>query len=101
MKRIVLVILLCAMLWAPAVIASPPDNVYRLEQQMEATVQGGAGHITLFAGTNDVVFSIYTITGQVVRVVRVAADSRVTLELPKGFYIVKCGSQWSRKVVVC
>lgn len=90
------------MLWSPAVIASAPDNVSRLEQlqSVEATVQGGVGHITLIAGANDVVFNIYTITGQVVRVVRVPADSHSTLELPKGFYIVKCGSQWSRKVVV-
>ena len=34
------------------------------------------------------------------KVVRVPAGNHVTLDLPQGFYIVKCNNQWSRKVVV-
>lgn len=66
----------------------------------EASVQGGVGHLVLIAGESDTVFGVYSITGQLLRTVRVAAGSRVTIEMPKGFYIVRCGNRGSRKVVV-
>ena len=61
---------------------------------------GGVGRVSLYAGTTDAVFSIYSITGQLLRVVRLQADQRQTVDMPKGFYIVRCNNQWSRKVVV-
>lgn len=90
------------MLAAPAVMATPDCNVQRIEQTRtsSATVQGGVGHITLIAGNVAEEFSLYSITGQLLRVVQVPANSQVTIDAPKGFYIVRCGSQWSRKVVV-
>jgi len=80
-----------------------PDNF--LPQRIEATVtgpvaQGAEGRIVFTAGSSDVAFNVYSITGQLVKVVRVSADQRVSVDFPKGFYIVKCGNQWSRKVVV-
>lgn len=51
------------------------------------------------AASTDCHFSIYSITGQLVKTVDVAASTRVTVDLPKGYYIVKC-SAWARKVVV-
>ena len=72
-------------------------------QRMEsvaANATGGTGRITLSAGSSDAVFQIYSITGQLIKTVRVNADSHSTVEMPKGFYVVKCNGQWSRKVIV-
>ena len=58
------------------------------------------GHIVLTAGSAEAVFNIYSITGQLLKTVKVPADGHVTVDLPKGFYIVRYKNQWSRKVVV-
>lgn len=80
-----------------------PDSF--LPQRVETvatgpTAQGAEGRIVFTAGSSDAIFNVYSITGQLVKVVRVSADQRVTVDFPKGFYIVKCSNQWSRKVVV-
>jgi hypothetical protein len=79
-----------------------PDNF--LPQRVETTTgpvaQGAEGRIVLIAGNSDATFNVYSITGQLVKVVRVSAEMRTAVDFPKGFYIVKCGNQWSRKVVV-
>lgn len=102
MKKYLIIGLLCTMLATPVVMALPDENEPRLEQSrsVSATVQGGVGHITLWAGNDAEEFSLYSITGQLLRVVQVPANSQVTIDAPKGFYIVRCGSRWSRKVVV-
>ena len=102
MKRI-LYILTC-LLAIGAVSAVPvPDNF--LPQRVESAVtgpvaQGAEGRIIFIAGTSDATFNVYSITGQLIKVVRVSADQKVSVDFPKGFFIVKCGNQWSRKVVV-
>jgi len=79
-----------------------PDNF--LPQRVETTTgpvaQGAEGRIVFIAGNSDATFNVYSITGQLVKVVRVSAEMRTAVDFPKGFYIVKCGNQWSRKVVV-
>ncbi len=87
---------------APVVSTAVDAKADRIEQShvADATAQGGVGRIYLSAGNNDAVFNIYSITGQLLRTVRVAADSQVAIDAPKGFYIVRYGNQWSRKVVV-
>ena len=80
-----------------------PDNF--LPQHVETTTtgpvaQGSEGRIVFIAGNSDATFNVYSITGQLVKVVRVSADQRTSVDFPKGFYIVKCSNQWSRKVVV-
>ena len=101
--RRMLYILTC-MLAIGAVNAVPvPDNF--LPQRVESAVQGpvaqGAeGRIVFIAGNSDATFNVYSITGQQIKVVRVSADQRASVDFPKGFYIVRCGNQWSRKVVV-
>lgn len=44
-------------------------------------------------------FEIFSITGQLIKSVNVPASTRVRIELPKGFYIVKCES-WTRRIMV-
>ncbi len=101
--RRALYILTC-LLAMGAVHAFPtPDNF--LPQRIENTATGptavGAeGRIVFTAGSSDATFNVHSITGQLVKVVRVSADQRASVDFPKGFYIVKCSNQWSRKVVV-
>jgi hypothetical protein len=102
MKRL-LYIVVCLLAMGAAVAAPVPDNF--LPQRVETavtgpTAQGAEGRIIFTAGNSDAVFNVYSITGQLVKVVRVSAEQRVSVELPKGFYIVKFSNQWSRKVVV-
>ena len=80
-----------------------PDSF--LPQRIETAnngpvAQGAEGRIVFIAGNSDATFNVYSITGQLVKVVRVGAEQRTSVDFPKGFYIVKCSNQWSRKVVV-
>ncbi len=43
-------------------------------------------------------FEVYSITGQLVKKFRLE-NGRFTLELSRGYYIVKCAS-WSKKVII-
>ncbi len=101
MKRIASILFICVALsvtvaWAAAPVALPAvENV-----SIPATVRAAEGRIVLSAGTSDATFGIYSITGQLLRTVRIAAESHTTIEMPKGFYIVRCNGSWSRKVVV-
>jgi hypothetical protein len=101
MKRLLYIFTLCVALAVGSVsvtmVASP-----RIEQVSsdETTVLGGKGTIAMVAGDSDVTFNIFSITGQLIKSVRVNAGTKVTIDVPKGFYIVKCVGKWSRKVVV-
>ena len=102
MKRL-LYIAICLLAMGGIQAVPAPDSF--LPQRVETAVtgpavQGGEGRIVFTAGANDATFNVYSITGQLVKVVRVSAEQRATVEFPKGFYIVRCGNQWSRKVVV-
>ena len=101
MRRLLYIFALCVALAVGAVSV----NAYaepRVEQvsSEETTVYGGKGTIAMVAGESDATFNIYSITGQLIKTVRVSAGTKVTVDVPKGFYIVKCAGRWSRKVVV-
>ncbi len=101
MKRLLYILTLSIAL-AVASVGSQAIAAPRVEQVSsdETTVTGGKGTIAMVAGESDATFSIYSITGQLIKTVRVSAGTRVTIDMPKGFYIVKCAGRWSRKVVV-
>ena len=101
MKRLLYIFTLCVALAVGAVGVSS-YAAPRVEQVSsdETTVYGGKGSIAMVAGESDATFNIYSITGQLIKSVRVTAGTKVTIEVPKGFYIVKCAGRWSRKVVV-
>lgn len=99
-----LLYILTILLTVGAVQAVPVSDNF-LPQRVETaatgpTAQGAEGRIVFTAGNNDATFNVYSITGQLVKVVRVSAEQRTTVDFPKGFYIVKCNKEWSRKVVV-
>jgi len=102
MKRF-LYILTCLMAIGAVNAIPVPDNFLPQRVETAATgpaAQGAEGRIVFIAGNNDATFNVYSITGQLIKVVRVSADQKASVDFPKGFYIVKCGNQWSRKVVV-
>ena len=102
MKRL-LYIVTCLVAMGAMQAVPVPDNF--LPQRIESTAtgpvaQGAEGRIVFIAGNSDATFNVYSITGQLIKIVRVSAEQRATVDFPKGFYIVRCGNQWSRKVVV-
>ncbi|MBQ9556322.1 MAG: T9SS type A sorting domain-containing protein [Muribaculaceae bacterium] len=102
MKRL-LYIVTCLVAMGAMQAVPVPDNF--LPQRIESTAtgpvaQGAEGRIVFIAGNSDATFNVYSITGQLIKVVRVSAEQRASIDFPKGFYIVRCGNQWSRKVVV-
>ena len=102
MKRI-LYIVICLLAIGAATAVPVPDNFLPQRVETAATgpsAQGAEGRIVFVSGSNDAVFNVYSITGQLVKGVKVSAEQRASVEFPKGFYIVRCGNQWSRKVVV-
>lgn len=51
-----------------------------------------------FHGSNS--FNIYSVTGQLIKTLHLSGEAIASIDVPKGFYVVKCNSDWSRKVVV-
>ena len=100
MKRLLYILTLCVALAVGSVSATMVAES-RIEQvsSEETTVVGGKGTIAMVAGESDATFNIFSITGQLIKSVRVNAGTKVTIDVPKGFYIVKCAGK-SRKVVV-
>ncbi len=103
MKRLS-AILICALGIAfatPKIVASQPNNeekeiaVTETAPTMIATQRGV--DLSAYDGESHR-FSIYSITGQMIKSVDVI-DSTVSINLPKGFYIVKCDS-WSKQLVI-
>ncbi|MBQ2075206.1 MAG: T9SS type A sorting domain-containing protein [Muribaculaceae bacterium] len=102
MRRALYILTLSVALAVGSVSVTMVASPTRVEQVSsdETTVVGGKGTIAMVAGDGDTTFNIYSITGQLIKTVRVNAGTRVTIDMPKGFYIVKCAGRWSRKVVV-
>lgn len=101
MKKILAILLIMVACGAAGTWAAPePVPAVAESVANVASVKGGVGVIYFAAGCNDATFNIYAITGQLIKSVKVNADSHVTIEMPKGFYIVRHNNQWSRKVVV-
>ena len=46
------------------------------------------------------VYSIYCVTGPALKTIRLGAGAHASFDLPKGFYVVKCNNEWSRKIIV-
>ena len=93
-KNLTIVLTLIALSCGYAAQAEP-NGSQRIELNAgNASVEGMSGHIRLTAGSTSVTFSIYSITGRVER------ESSVTVEIPKGFYVVRLERAWSRKVIV-
>lgn len=97
-----LVCLACAAS-APAAIAS-----FEAAEAEEMAVSAGEPVVEAVNGSvvirnnnsGDNTFTVYCVTGQQVKSVRLSGDASTSIQLPKGFYVVKCNEAWSRKIVV-
>ncbi len=89
-------------LTAPSAMATAEKSVAtEVVSQQGTTVRVNQGHIELVAVDQAATFSLYSITGQLVKSVSVAAGATMTLDLPKGVYIVRCSEgQWVKRVMV-
>ncbi len=64
-----------------------------------ASVKSISGAITLTTISDEPIqFQIFSITGQIIKTVTLSQGS-TTIELPRGYYIVKC-NYWSKTVIV-
>lgn len=101
MKRLLYILVLMVTLGVvmPSVTAFAEPRIEQVASD-ESAVVGGKGTIAMTAGESDATFNVYSITGQLIKSIKVNAGTKVTMEFPKGFYIVKCVGKWSRKVVV-
>lgn len=50
--------------------------------------------------SNPGIYCVYCVTGQAVKSFRLAPGAHISFELPKGFYVVKCNNERSRKFIV-
>lgn len=100
MKKTINILLLSLALAAGSHTMMAQSTGVSQRVESAASVIGSMGHITFNAGNSDTVFRIYSITGQLIKTVKVSADGHVTIDMPKGFYVVRCDGQWSRKVIV-
>ncbi|MBQ7042638.1 MAG: T9SS type A sorting domain-containing protein [Muribaculaceae bacterium] len=65
----------------------------------QPSISTSTGCITLSAPEDKTIkFYIYSITGQIIKTVTVSSGKTI-IELPKGYYIVKC-EQWSKQAIV-
>lgn len=65
----------------------------------QPTISTSTGCIILSAPEDKTIkFYIYSITGQVIKTITVSSGETI-VELPKGYYIVKC-DQWSKQAIV-
>lgn len=101
MKRLLLILLVSMTLGVAMATPDSGNAVQRIENASSSpSVTGGDGRIYFTAGNTEAVFSIYSITGQLLKTVRISAEGHASFDIPKGFYVVRCNNQWSRKVVV-
>lgn len=100
MKCMTKILLLIASIAAPTVMeASPAPRQWTMNQNDSPKVSVAQGCLVISAATDcDAAFEIYSITGQLVKRVKLA-NGTATVELHRGCYIIRC-QNWSKKVVV-
>lgn len=109
MMRRIFIIAIIALNCAFAALATDGGSEnYHAMQQRAAFAAGEADCIKVSSqtvtitntGSAQSTYSIYCVTGQAVKTVRLAPGTHASFELPKGFYVVKCNNEWSRKIIV-
>lgn len=104
MKKLPLILLMTLTLAA----AMPPATAVaaqRIEASAELNVADAratsSGLLLTVSHSSDtpVRFMVYSITGQLIKSIDVAAGDEAAIDLPAGYYIVKT-AQWSKRLVV-
>lgn len=102
-RRPLLALVVLAAVGTPLTSAEPQSSSQMTISSPETVgpamnVVGSTIELSLGDRNSSVRFEIYSITGQLVKSVTVTS-APVKIELPKGFYIVKCDS-WTRRVML-
>ena len=103
MKSLILSILTLFIAVAPiAAFAAPSRQSDIATENIAETAElnVGRGSVELIAAPQrSAHFVIFSITGQAVKSANVDAGERVSIDLPAGYYIVKC-ADWSRRILI-
>ncbi|MBE6318769.1 MAG: hypothetical protein E7081_07340 [Bacteroidales bacterium] len=92
----IIAILSLAFISMPTMVAYPSTTIQSVINV--PAMKAGHGYIELSVpGDEAISFAIYSITGQSIKTITISGTMKV--ELPRGYYIVRC-DQWSKTVVV-
>ena len=97
--KILIVMIGC---FAPLSYAATAPQKIGLTIEGEVGVPKAIGHegsIRLINFEGETTFMIYSITGQLMRNVKITGNNETNVDLPQGYYVVKCHA-WSHKIVV-
>lgn len=99
MKRLLLYITLSLAIGITAIASHDIESIDR-EITFTTSVRASQGHIILSSSeSRPITFHIYSIIGQLVKSVTVSSESETIIEMPRGYYIVKC-EKWTKQVIV-
>lgn len=103
MKKLIILLAVlfsgCLFVGATNNTPNPADETTSFSLVQQPTISTTSVGIILTAPTDrSVKFYIYSITGQIIRTVFVSSGETF-VELPKGYYIVKC-ENWSKQAIV-
>lgn len=103
MKKFIIssVILFIGVIFVGATNTTPiiSDEIISSPLIEQPSISTSSGCIILTAPTDKTIkFYIYSITGQIIKTVSVSSGELI-VELPKGYYIVKC-ENWSKQAIV-
>ncbi|MDD6890090.1 MAG: T9SS type A sorting domain-containing protein [Bacteroidales bacterium] len=95
----IVILLFAAVAFNGQLLATARPAVENRIPERGPSVSVDKGYIELSAPEAETVkFEIFSITGQLIKAVTVKS-STVKVELPKGFYIIKCDS-WTKRVML-
>lgn len=99
LRNISVALFICLMGFGSSAVYAFPTQTSSTITNNQASVKASSGAITLTANSEEpVCFQIFSITGQAVKTITLSQGS-TTIELPRGYYIVKCDC-WSKTVIV-
>lgn len=103
MKRLLLII---AIIFGTYTISSADNNIAPSSNEgrissvtMQPILKSSTGHLIIHNPDDKTIsFQIYSITGQVIKTVT-ASTGETIVDLPHGYYIVKC-NEWAKQVII-
>lgn len=99
LRNISVALFICLMGFSSSAVYALPTQDTCSVIGNQASVRASSGVITLTANSDEpICFQIYSITGQAIKNITISQGS-ATIELPRGYYIVKC-DHWSKTVIV-
>lgn len=103
MKKLlqIIALVIATVIATPAISADNDSGIETPACLETASLNVVSGGVELTASTDrpSTYFTIYSITGQKVKSVNVSQGTSVHIDLPDGYYIVKC-NDWSRRILI-